>query len=67
MAKLLMTELRCDRCKRVEYVEATDAHAQEAATQVPALHLVMGGDHEDAEVLFHDLCSPCKKTVTRYV
>jgi hypothetical protein len=52
----------------VEYVEATDAHAQDASVQVPALHLIMGDEHlEDTEVLFHDLCSPCKKTVSRYV
>lgn len=72
MAKAVVVEVRCDRCKRKEYKEyptLNDAQTEEA----PVLYI--GGSltppglptREKGLAELKDLCEPCKKTVSKYL
>ena len=62
MAKRPVVEIRCDRCKRVEYREVKGAQPDEGVT-MPILALHFKG----MDVTFTDLCTPCDSTVTSLV
>lgn len=67
MAKNLVMELECDRCKRVEVIDKDTATNLSTSDPVLSLKLndALGGTHK--EVMFIDLCSPCRHAVTQLV
>ncbi len=64
MSRRQTIEVKCDRCKRIEYVPAPNKKDVGAA---PTLHVK--GVLLNIKVLidFEDLCSPCEKTVKNLV
>lgn len=68
MAKAVVVEVRCDRCKRKEYKEYPtlgDAQTEEAPVLRIGGTLISTGEKGLAEL--KDLCEPCKKTVSKYL
>lgn len=57
MATREVVEIRCDRCKRVEYRDIQEVAAG------PLLVLTWSG----VTLTFKDLCEPCIKTIKNYV
>lgn len=64
MARQQMVQVRCDRCKRVEYVPV-DSNKDVEAKFVLAFQPSGGGKQVNLE--FKDLCSPCEKTVSKLI
>jgi hypothetical protein len=59
-----MVEVRCGRCKRVEYKPVKESPVEETNT----LHVKLDVPGEPTiEVRFDDLCTPCLKTVKSHL
>ena len=66
MAKLQVTEPRCDRCKRVEYLSEEEVDAKNDHEVVLKIVNAMAHSLAQPVVLeYQDLCKPCRKTVGR--
>lgn len=69
MTRKQMIEVKCDRCKRIEYVPASSKETDKAKLELrfrpsgkkPRVKEV------DLELEFDDLCSPCENTVKNLI
>ena len=64
MARRQTIEVKCDRCKRIEYVNAKSGKSVEADLDIKFRE---SGTGKKTAVKFDDLCSPCEKTVKNLI
>jgi hypothetical protein len=65
VAKTQLVEVRCDRCKRKEYLKP-DAKPKD--NNLPAISLLLSlPGSPPVEVKFTDLCEPCQRTIANHV
>ena len=66
MSRKQMIEVKCDRCKRVEYVPIKKEKKEEASLDLE-FKPSAGGTHGRIKLKFNDLCSPCEKTIKNLI
>lgn len=66
MAKAVVVEIKCDRCKRKEYKEEAECGHEEPSLRMGG-RLVPQADKGSGAVTLQDLCEPCQKTVAKYL
>ena len=66
MARKKMIEVKCDRCKRVHYIEEKLDKTIKASLNLE-FKPSTGGTHDHIKLEFEDLCEPCERTIKNLV